>query len=323
MSNTANYEAALAVAAAAGVPDLDAPAPSSAAASSDAGGSGDAARHADADSHADGTGASGTPAATPAPKPRVDADTLERLRERQRAKRAKEPERREVDDPDYRAWKAAQQQSRGAGIDPDMLRRDPVRALEAAGVDVERTLNALTKHAVTPDTASLEARVDQQLEQLAEENKTLRSQIDQIREDRQARDRSKSTERARAAFQEHTSDAAKYPSLAKLSAERRAIRGARKAQELLDEGIEEFSMDEVAQLVESDLHGELVELLGRDPYESASSDAEAIAASTATQGRAKRSRTITPTDAGAAAAKGRTLTAAERYAAALEVAARS
>lgn len=317
-----NFEAALAVAAGAPVPSAPASTATPAAPppADNAGASTDSAAPPTDDA------ASGTAAPPPPAKPRVDADTLERLRQRQRQKAQAKPQTDDRELEDFRAWKA-QQAARAEhrpGIDPDMLRRDPVKALEAAGVDVEKTLNLLTKHAVTPDTASLEARVEARLSELVEENKTLRSQIDQIRDDRLARDRTKTAQRAREQFQETTSDATKYPSLAKLSPDKRATRGARKAQELLEEGIDDFTLDEVAQLVEADLHGELAELLGRDPYESAPSDAETTAPDGA-QGRGAKPRpnTITSSSAGASAAKSRKLTEAERFEAALAVASRS
>ena len=311
MSNAANFEAALAIAS--GAPaETSAPTPAAAPAA--------APTEAPAPTPPVETPSEQSQAAAPSPKP-VDADTLERLRQRQRAKQQNRPP--QTDDTElaeFRAWRAAQTQ-RAPGIDPQRLKSDPVKALEDAGLDVEATLNALTKHSVTPDVAGLEARLEAKFGAILEENKSLRSQIEQIRDDRQARDRSKSTQRAREAFQSHTSDKAKYPNLAKLSDERRAQRGARKAQELIDEGIEDFSLEEVAQLVESDLHSELSELLGRDPNEPAPSDAESTAPAEA-QGRNKRPSTITSSAASSSAASPRKLTEQERFAAALAVASR-
>jgi hypothetical protein len=254
--------------------------------------------------------------------PKVSPSVLETLRKRKEAAAQRtqaEQDRRELADLKAKLEK----QGTPAGIDPKALLRDPIKVLEAAGIDATNLLNALSKHAVTPDTASLEARFESRMEAMAAENKALRERIEARDNEVHHARASEGHERAKQQFISHTSDKAKYPSLAKLSDARRAERGTKKAQELLASGLNDFDLEHVAQLVEEDLHGELSELLGRDPREPSPTSDEPTPSQPATNGRtapAKRPNTITSDAASSTATPSRVMTEKERVAAAIAVA---
>lgn len=261
------------------------------------------------------------PAATPAPT--VDRVTLDKLRERQAAKA---PPQRQAPpaDPDfaeYQAWRAARQATQSPGIDPRAFKANPIAALEAAGLDPHEALNLLTKHAVTPDAAAVESRVDAKIRAAEERAERAERAVEEIKQARQANAQQRGYSQARAEFVSNTVDKGKFPHLAKLGDERRADLGAAKARELVAQGIEDFSLAEVADLVEGDLHSLASELLGSDPAADA---AKPTPSQPATNGRApQRAATITSDAAASTSATPRSTSEKQRLAAAIELARRS
>lgn len=270
-----------------------------------------------------------TPEATPtegAPTeeaPKVSPSVLETLRKRKEA--AAQRTQAERDRQELAELKAKiEKQSQGAGgLDPKALLRDPVKVLEAAGIDPTTLLNTLSKHAVTPDAAAIESRFQAAIDARDAKIAALEQRLDARDSEHHHARANEGHERAKKHFIDHTSDKAKYPSLAKLSDARRAERGTKKAQELLASGLEDFDLEHVAQLVEEDLNGELSELLGRDPREPSPVSDEPTPSQPATNGRtapAKRPNTITSDAASSTATTPRAMTEKERVAAAIAVA---
>ncbi len=269
-----------------------------------------------------------TPATETAPvteeaAPKVSPSVLETLRKRKEAAAQRtqvERDRQEL--ADLKAKLEKQTQGPG-GLDPKALMRDPVKALEAAGIDPTTLLNTLSKHAVTPDAAAIESRFQAAIDARDAKIAALEQRLDARDSEHHHARANEGHERAKKHFIDHTADKSKYPSLAKLSDARRAERGTKKAQELLASGLEDFDLEHVAQLVEEDLNGELSELLGRDPREPSPVSDEPTPSPAATTGRtapAKRPNTITSDAASSTATTPRAMTEKERVAAAIAVA---
>lgn len=261
--------------------------------------------------------------AAPAPAPTVDRATIEKLRERQAAKSP--PRQQAPADPDYaeyQAWRTARAASQSPGIDPRTLQSNPIATLEAAGIDPTALLNTLSKHAVTPDVAAVESRIEARIRAADERAERAEAAIEKIRSERQANAQQRGYSQARQDFIANTTDARNFPNLAKLGNERRADLGAAKARELMSQGIEDFSLSEVADLVEADLHSLTSELLGQSQA-AAPSSAQPSASQQATNGSAnKRAATITSDAAASTSSTPRRLSERERLAAAMEVARR-
>jgi hypothetical protein len=261
--------------------------------------------------------------AAPAPTPTVDRATIEKLRERQAAKSP--PRQQAPADPDfaeYQAWRTARAASQSPGIDPRTLQSNPIATLEAAGIDPTALLNTLSKYAVTPDVAAVESRIEARIRAADERAERAEAAIEKIRSERQANAQQRGYSQARQDFIANTTDAAKFPSLAKLNNERRADLGAAKARELMSQGIEDFSLSEVADLVEEDLRILASELLGQSQV-AAPSSAQPSTSQQATNGSAnRRAATITSDAAASTSSTPRRLSERERLAAAMEVARR-
>jgi hypothetical protein len=262
--------------------------------------------------------------ATEEAAPKVSPSVLETLRKRKEAAAARtQAERDRQELADLKAKLEKQTQGPG-GLDPKALMRDPVKALEAAGIDPTTLLNTLSKHAVTPDAAAIESRFQAAIDARDAKIAALEQRLDARDSEHHHARANEGHERAKKHFIDHTADKSKYPSLAKLSDARRAERGTKKAQELLASGLEDFDLEHVAQLVEEDLHGELSELLGRDPREPSPASDEPTPSPAATTGRtaapAKRPNTITSDAASSTATTPRAMTEKERVAAAIAVA---
>lgn len=264
------------------------------------------------------------PVETPAeaaPAPTVDRVTLDKLRERQAAK---QPQRQQPPaDPDYaeyQAWRAARQATQSPGIDPKAFKANPVAALEAAGLDVTEAINVLTKHVVTPDAAAIESRVEAKIRAAEERAERAERAVEEIKQARQQNAQERGYTRARQDFIANTTDKQKFPHLAKLSDERRADLGAAKARELIAQKIEDFSLAEVADLVENDLHSLSSELLGTD--QAAPASAQPTTTQPATNGTPRRAATITSDAASTTTTTTGALTEKQRLAAAMEVARR-
>lgn len=264
--------------------------------------------------------------AAPAPAPTVDRVTLEKLLERQAAK---SPPRQQAsadnDYAEYQAWRAARamQPNNPRMVDVDLLMRDPAGTLARAGVeDGTPLLNTLTKQYVTPDAASLEAKIEARIAAADARAERAEAAVEKIRSERQANAQQRGYNQARKDFSDNTTDAVKFPNLAKLGIERRADLGAAKARELMAQGIEEFSLSDVADLVEADLHSITSELLGQSQA-AAPSSAQPSTSQQATNGSAnKRAATITSDAAASTSSTPRRLSERERLAAAMEVARR-
>jgi len=262
-------------------------------------------------------------APTTTPAPTIDRVTLEKLRERQVAK----PQQRQQSAPDpdyaeYQAWKTARQAAKGPGIDPRALQSMPIATLEAAGIDPTTLLNTLSKHAVTPDVAALESKVEAKLAAAIERAERAEAAIEQIRTERKANAQARGYNQARQDFIANTKDGSKFPSLAKLGEERRADLGATKARELMAQGIEDFSLADVADLVEQDLHSLASELLGTDQSAAPSSPQASTSPQTTNGSASKRAATITSDAASTTSATPRRTSEKERLAAAMELARR-
>lgn len=255
------------------------------------------------------------------PAPRVPPETLQKLRERNRQKREqaeREQERRELAELRARGQTPPKEP---AGLDPKLLKSDPIKALEAAGIDPTVFLNTLSKHAITPDAAALEAKIEARLAEKDERIKALQDRLDRQDAEREHTTRTQAQQRARQEFIDNTSDLAKYPTLAKLKPDVRADYGVREAQRLInDEGIEDFSLADVAEMLEQRLQGELSELLGRD--QAAAQVAEPTPSQQATNGRAKRPNTITSDAASSSSSQPLLMNEQERLAAAIAIASR-
>jgi hypothetical protein len=258
--------------------------------------------------------------AKPAPTPTVDRITLEKLRERQAAK---QPQRQQAPvDPEYEAWKAARsmQPSNARMVDVDALMRDPAGTLAKAGVDDGTPLlNNLTKQYVTPDAAVLEAKIDAKLKAAEERAARAESAVEQIKQERAARAQERDYTNTMQQFVTLSGTAEKFPQLARLDPEMREEWGIQKANYLLAQGIKEFSIEEVAHLLETDL-SKLSGPLGRD---QAPGGATPTPSQQATNGSApKRAATITSDAASSTTATPGRMTERQRLAAAMEVARR-
>jgi hypothetical protein len=261
----------------------------------------------------------GQPAATPAPT--VDRITLEKLRERQATK---QPQRREAQaDPEYaeyQAWRAARSAMQSPGLDPKALQSNPIAALEAAGIDPTSLLNTLSKHAVTPDVALLESKIEARIASVLEENKALKNEVETIKQERARRAQERDYASASQNFIEVTKAADKFPNTALLDPDVRVEFGSRKALELKAQGIHEFTIEDVAHLVEADL-SKLSGPLGRD--RQAPSGATPTPSQQATNGSApKRAATITSDAAASTTSTPGRMTEKQRLSAAMEVARR-
>lgn len=204
----------------------------------------------------------------------------------------------------------------GSGIDPAALRANPIKALEAVGVDPTTLLNTLSRHAIQPGTAELDARHAQTESEL----RALKERIDRQNEEEAMVSQQRSAMRAREEFAKMTGDAARHPLMAKLSAARRMDRGTKAANELLSEGIDDFTMDDVAELAEQGLRAEMTELLGRDPL-AVEAPPKAEPPKVVKQPDA-RAKTITASAAATAATPARPMTDRERLEAAIQIAKR-
>jgi hypothetical protein len=260
----------------------------------------------------------GQPAATPAPT--VDRITLEKLRERQATK---QPQRREAQaDPEYaeyQAWRAARSAMQSPGLDAKALQSNPIAALEAAGIDPTSLLNTLSKHAVTPDVASLESKIEARIASVLEENKALKNEVETIKQERARRAQDRDYASASQNFIEITKAADKFPNIARLDPETRVEFGSRIARDLRSEGIE-FTLEEVAHLLETDL-SKVSGMLGRD--QQAPNGATPTPSQQATNGSApKRAATITSDAAASTTSTPGRMTEKQRLSAAMEVARR-
>jgi hypothetical protein len=126
--------------------------------------------------------------------------------------------------------------------------------------------------------------------------------------------------RARETFAEMTKDAGKHPLLAKLSPARRMDRGTKAANELLSEGIDDFTMEDVAELAEQALRAEMTEMLGRDPL--APEPPKPAEPPKPVASPISRAKTITASAAATTAAPARPMTDRERLEAAIAIAKR-
>lgn len=241
------------------------------------------------------------------------------VRERLRLRREQKGESREL--ADLRRTVAELQARLGqpapasGGIDPGRLRSNPIKALEEAGIDATSLLNTLSRHAIQPGTAEL----DQRHAQLEADLRALQESRQQENEAAEMSARQASAMRAREEFARMTGSTEKHPLLAKLSAARRMDRGTRAANELLSEGIDDFTMDDVAELAEQALRAEMTELLGRDPL----AQEPPKAASAPAVKPDPRAKTITATAASATtAAPARPMSDRERLAEAIRIASR-
>lgn len=296
---------AIAIAQASDVPHTPAPDTSSIDAPADTGGS----------DVPDAAAIPEVPAVEPAPVV-LPPDVRERLRQR-REQKGESRELAELRQTVARLERALERPAPASGgIDPAQLKANPIKALEAAGIDTSVLLNTLSRHAIQPGTAELDARHAQTAAELRE----LRERIEREDQEAAAAAHQHGAMRARETFAKMTKDVEKHPLLAKLSDARRMDRGTRAANELLSEGIDDFTMEDVAELAEQALRAEMTELLGRDPL--AQEPAKPPAAPKAVQPDA-RAKTITASAASSLGAPARPMTERERLAEAMRLVSRS
>lgn len=263
------------------------------------------------------------PVPDPAPEPAVPAEPAPAalpadVRARLRQRREQRGEAREVAELRSQIAELRARLERPApasGIDPAALRSNPIKALEAAGIDPTAVLNTLSRHAIQPGTAELDARHAQTESEL----RALQERINRQNEEAAVAAQQREATRAREDFARMTGDTERHPLLAKLPAAKRMDRGTRAAQELLSEGIDDFTMDDVAELAEQVLRTEMTEMLGRDPLAKDPPPAAPAKAGSKPEARAK---TITAAAAATTATPARPMTERERLEAAIQIAKR-